>query len=43
MQWIEIKDGKRVQKCYNALVNGEGEKAGDPIKAIEDSYQKRSI
>lgn len=34
------KRWKRVQKCYDALVNGEGEKAGDPIKAIEDSYQK---
>ena len=34
------KRWERVQKCYNALVNGEGEKAGDPIKAIEDSYQK---
>ena len=34
------KRWQRVQKCYDALVNGEGEKAGDPIKAIEDSYQK---
>ena len=34
------KRWQRVQKCYNALVNGEGEKAGTPIKAIEDSYQK---
>ncbi len=34
------KRWERVQKCYNALVNGEGEKAGDVIKAIEDSYQK---
>ena len=34
------KRWERVQKCYNALVNGEGEKAGDTIKAIEDSYQK---
>ncbi len=34
------KRWQRVKKCYDALVNGEGEKAGDPIKAIEDSYQK---
>ena len=34
------KRWKRVKKCYDALVNGEGEKAGDAIKAIEDSYQK---
>ena len=34
------KRWQRVQKCYDALVNGEGEKAGDQIKAIEDSYQK---
>ena len=30
----------RVQKCYNAIVNGEGNKSGSSIKAIEDSYQK---
>lgn len=34
------KRWQRVQKCYDALVNGEGIKAGDSIKAIEDSYQK---
>ena len=34
------KRWERVEKCYNALVNGEGIKAGDSIKAIEDSYQK---
>ena len=34
------KRWQRVQKCYDALVNGEGIKAGDAIKAIEDSYQK---
>ena len=34
------KRWERVKKCYDALVNGEGEKAGDAIKAIEDSYQK---
>ena len=34
------KRWQRVQKCYDALVKGEGEKAGEPIKAIEDSYQK---
>ena len=30
----------RIQKAYKAIVNGEGIKAGSPIKAIEDSYQK---
>ena len=30
----------RVKKCYDALVKGEGIKAGNVIKAIEDSYQK---
>ena len=34
------KRWERVQKCYNALVNGEGIKAGSVVKAIEDSYQK---
>ena len=34
------KRWERVKKCYDALVNGEGEKAGDAIKAIEDSYHK---
>ena len=34
------KRWERVQKCYNALVNGEGIKAGSAVKAIEDSYQK---
>ena len=34
------KRWERVQKCYNALVNGEGIKAGSSVKAIEDSYQK---
>ena len=34
------KRWERVEKCYNALVNGDGVKAGDSIKAIEDSYQK---
>lgn len=34
------KRWQRVQKCYNVLVNGEGEKASSSIKAIEDSYQK---
>ncbi|HHY82464.1 MAG TPA: 2,3-bisphosphoglycerate-independent phosphoglycerate mutase [Clostridiales bacterium] len=28
----------RVQKAYNALVLGEGEFAGDPVKAMEQSY-----
>ena len=30
----------RIQKTYNAMVNGEGEKASSATKAIEDSYQK---
>lgn len=34
------KRWQRVQKCYDALVNGKGNKAGSSIKAIEDSYQK---
>ena len=37
------KRWERVQKCYNALVNGEGIKAVDSIKAIEDSYQKEAF
>jgi len=28
----------RVQKAYNALVLGEGEKAGSPVEAMEQSY-----
>ena len=34
------KRWQRIQKCYDTLVNGKGIKAGSPIKAIEDSYQK---
>ena len=34
------KRWERVKKCYDALVNSEGHKAGSSIKAIEDSYQK---
>ena len=34
------KRWERVSKAYNALVNGEGEKATSPIKAIESSYQQ---
>ena len=34
------KRWQRIQKAYDAMVFGKGEKAGDPIKAIEDSYQK---
>ncbi len=34
------KRWQRVQKTYNAMVNGEGVKAANVIKAIEDSYQK---
>ena len=34
------KRWERIKKCYDALVNGEGIKAGNTVKAIEDSYQK---
>ena len=34
------KRWERVQKAYDALVNGEGEKANSAVRAIEDSYQK---
>ena len=34
------KRWERVKKCYDALVKGEGKKAGNAVKAIEDSYQK---
>ena len=34
------KRWQRVQKAYNALVNGEGEKATSATSAIESSYQK---
>ncbi len=34
------KRWERVKKCYDVLVKGEGNKAGNTIKAIEDSYQK---
>ena len=34
------KRWNRVQKAYNALVNGEGVKSGSCINAIENSYQK---
>ena len=34
------KRWQRIQKCYDALVYGEGEKAQSPIQAIESSYQK---
>ena len=34
------KRWQRVQKCYDALVNGQGNKAGSVVKAIKDSYQK---
>ena len=30
----------RVEKAYNAIVLGEGEKATDPVQAIADSYAK---
>lgn len=34
------KRWERVQKAYDALVNGVGEKSSSATKAIEDSYQK---
>ena len=34
------KRWERVKKCYDALVLGKGNTAGNPVKAIEDSYQK---
>lgn len=34
------KRWERVKKAYDALVYGVGEKATDPIQAIENSYQK---
>jgi len=34
------KRWERVEKAYNALVNGEGEKATSAISAIESSYQQ---
>jgi len=34
------KRWQRVQKAYDALVNGEGEKASTAVIAIESSYQK---
>ncbi|MBR0490712.1 MAG: 2,3-bisphosphoglycerate-independent phosphoglycerate mutase [Clostridia bacterium] len=34
------KRWQRVQKAYDAMVKGEGIKAANVIKAIEDSYQK---
>ncbi len=29
---------ERVKKCYNAIINGEGLKVGNAVKAIENSY-----
>ena len=34
------KRWERVQKAYDALVNGDGEKAASAVSAIEGSYQK---
>ena len=34
------KRWQRVQKAYDALVNGEGNKATSAVSAIEESYQK---
>ena len=34
------KRWERVQKCYDALVNGNGNQSGSALKAIENSYQK---
>ena len=30
----------RIKLCYDAMVNGEGKKASDPIIAIEKSYEQ---
>ncbi len=30
----------RIEKAYNAMVYGEGIKAKDPVKAVEDQYKK---
>ena len=37
------KRWERVKKVYDAIVNGEGEKATSATKAIEDSYQKETF
>ena len=37
------KRWERLQKAYDALVNGVGEKSGSAAKAIEDSYQKETF
>ncbi len=34
------KRWERVKKCYDAIVNGNGNKSGSAISAIESSYQK---
>ncbi len=34
------KRWQRIEKAYNAMVNGEGEKATSAVAAIESSYQK---
>ena len=34
------KRWERVKRCYDAIVNGEGNKSGSAVSAIEDSYQK---
>ncbi|MFH1427522.1 MAG: 2,3-bisphosphoglycerate-independent phosphoglycerate mutase [Patescibacteria group bacterium] len=32
---------ERIRKAYSAMVDGEGEKTDDPVKAIENSYKKK--
>lgn len=34
------KRWERIEKAYQAIVYGKGEKSADPIKAIEESYKK---
>lgn len=34
------KRWERIKLCYDAMVNGEGKKASDPIIAIEKSYEQ---
>jgi len=37
------KRWQRVELAYNAMVKGEGEKAGSAIQAIEESYQREEF
>lgn len=37
------KRWQRVQKAYDAMVNGVGNKASSAIQAVEASYQKKFL